>query len=512
MTKTIFSPLVNFYSQRVQIIFLSIFLIINVALFLGAVPTIHDLHDVKPLHPTYAGASDGQRYWGVAKTLVNHGTFEYETVPGSLHPLRRGGPITPLILSGLIKAVGFEDAPAYIVSFQCALLYIVGIFATSLAKPFRVDGRLVQGLTIFNPNLIGVAHHAQSEIIFLFFFICALILIRNAMYYTAYALKSASLLGILSALCLLTRPASFPFFLFAIAFLVTFYCFECYRWRVGLFFQRIQRLGISALVAVLVMSPWLIRNYNVFDTPLPVGSATVLNGNLLKLEHAVYAAEDNELQHRVNQKVTRAAILSDLNPCCLKGLHRWSYSTLDPEQLMCPDPLDQVHCPIGPRPELYFYLLSQYQLTDIASALTYALVSTYLGAGVRNLTQYLSSHPIETSMLHSEFDGFTSYLKLLSVAAEQHHTYFLLLTLGLSFAGLCRLTLLLGIPLSFKTGNSQRQALFFLLTLVVFTLSFMFEATSRFRVPLEPLLALYSGIGFSRLHQLVYRKRSIHQR
>ena len=60
----------EFFSQRTQLIFLFIYFSFNLLLFINAVPVLHDVHDTTPIHPTYSGAADGQRYWGVAKNLV----------------------------------------------------------------------------------------------------------------------------------------------------------------------------------------------------------------------------------------------------------------------------------------------------------------------------------------------------------------------------------------------------------------------------------------------------------
>ena len=155
---------------KLQFIFFSIFVLLNAALFLNAVPVLHDTHDLDLTHPVYAGAADGQRYWGVAKNLTERGTFHYALGPDKLVRLKRGGPIPPIVFAGLMSLSSFEDAPLLIICFQALLLFATSLLSRTLAAPFSISKDLVQGLVLFNPSLIGLVHHAQSEIVFLFFF------------------------------------------------------------------------------------------------------------------------------------------------------------------------------------------------------------------------------------------------------------------------------------------------------------------------------------------------------
>ena len=149
----------KFFMNRIQITFLVTFVFANLILFLNAefVTTGEEL-----LHPTYAGAADGQRYWGVARNLVERGTFEYEHRLGAYSELVRGGPLPALLFAVPIKLIGFEAAPILIVAIQCVLLYAMGLLSRYLVGllPIKVNKNLLQGLVIFNPNLIGIAQHA----------------------------------------------------------------------------------------------------------------------------------------------------------------------------------------------------------------------------------------------------------------------------------------------------------------------------------------------------------------
>ena len=185
-------------NKRLQLIFFIIFSFVNAGLYLLAVD---QEKRGKILSPTYWNTPDGQRYWGAAINLAERGQFTVRTAGPTIRyrhiekerpnpdlplseaarlprksrtvseePLARAGPLPALLFSIPIKIVGFDRAPAFIVSFQCALLFALSLLARSLAAPFRCNGNILQGLLIFNPNLIGLAHHAQSELIFVFLF------------------------------------------------------------------------------------------------------------------------------------------------------------------------------------------------------------------------------------------------------------------------------------------------------------------------------------------------------
>ena len=133
------------FSLKLQIAFFSIFVILNALLFINAVPVLHDAHDLDLTHPVYAGAADGQRYWGVAKNLTERGTFYYSHGLDELAPLKRGGPIAPIVFAGLMSLSGFENAPLLIVSFQALLLLLRVFSLVRSLLPFQSTKILFKG-------------------------------------------------------------------------------------------------------------------------------------------------------------------------------------------------------------------------------------------------------------------------------------------------------------------------------------------------------------------------------
>ena len=143
---------------------LAAFVLLNGLLFSLSV---EKMEDGQMYSATYWNASDGQRYWGTAINLAEKGEFSIATANDE--PLSRAGPLPALLFSLPIKWAGFEAAPVWIVSLQCALLAIMGWLAGEMTPGRRETKTLAQLLVMFNPNLVGLAHHAQSDLIFGFF-------------------------------------------------------------------------------------------------------------------------------------------------------------------------------------------------------------------------------------------------------------------------------------------------------------------------------------------------------
>ena len=143
--------------SRVQVVLIALFTLANIILFLAST-------DARPypggplLNATYHAAADGQRYWNVAINLAEKQTFTVAPLWDSRPelPLIRSGPLPALVFAVPIKLVGFENAPIFIVSFQCFLLYMTSFFSRGLTSPFAVNKTFLQCLVLFNPNLIEV--------------------------------------------------------------------------------------------------------------------------------------------------------------------------------------------------------------------------------------------------------------------------------------------------------------------------------------------------------------------
>ena len=109
-------------SRIVQLLYLTIFVAVNWILFAASVPQEED--GLRKIPATYHNASDGQRYWGGAINLAEHGRFVLRTAGENVslldaaqasarnrtlieEPLVRAGPLPALVFSLPIKIFGF---------------------------------------------------------------------------------------------------------------------------------------------------------------------------------------------------------------------------------------------------------------------------------------------------------------------------------------------------------------------------------------------------------------------
>ena len=259
------------YLTRTQLLFIFLFVVINATLFVNSVDST-PYPDGPNLNATYHNAADGQRYWGVALNLVAKGEFSIPQLWNSRPdtPLARSGPLYPLVIALIIKLIGFDNAPLLIVIFQCMLLYVMSLLGRRLAVPFSSHQTLVQLLILFNPNLIGLAHHAQSDIVFAFIFTVILYLI-NRILITPHNISRTSflLLGGLTGLLCLTRHIGLMFSIVLPIALAISLCFHLDRKTLP-----VKTIIIGActatLVFLIVVFPWSVRNYLTFQVFSPV--------------------------------------------------------------------------------------------------------------------------------------------------------------------------------------------------------------------------------------------------
>ena len=487
---------------KLQIAFFSIFVILNALLFINAVPVLHDSHDLDLTHPVYAGAADGQRYWGVAKTLIDDGTFRYAYEPGDLRPLKRGGPIPPIVFAGLMSLSSFEDAPLLIISFQALLLFATSLLSRTLAAPFSISKNLVQGLVLFNPSLIGLVHHAQSEILFLFFFTSVLffsIRLLTDSHPNRYLFIG---MGMCVGLLLLTRPAgllfvlSLPLVLFGVIYL--FHRDFSKAARVLAF-----QLFPMSLVATLVVAPWSFYNYAEFGT----NGFSSSGEPVLKVNHHLLVAISESSKNAWTSRQVAVDLLDQatakgVSPCCV--LSAYSHLASQDEHLsrdQCssrtlPDDCNSVLS------SLHFAAIKGYGLVDWGHALARAWASTFLGGGIFPIARYLG-FPVPSNIYYGP-DSFVDYL---TRPIERYPGYLVLFFIGSAFALVCRVLGLVGLAASIRTPELTPHHLLYLSAIVIFTLTYAFIGVSRFRAHLEPILAVYAVIGFSLLLRSIRASR-----
>lgn len=525
------------FSLKLQFIFFSIFFVLNAALFLNAVPVLHDTHDRDLTHPVYAGAADGQRYWGVAQNLAERGTFHYSNGPDELLPLKRGGPIAPIVFAGLMSLVGFENAPLLIVSFQALLLFATSLLSRTLATPFAINKNLVQGLVLFNPSLIGLVHHAQSEILFLFFFTSILFFSIKLLFFSQPGRYLFIGIGICTGLLLLTRPAGLPFAIL-LPFLLSLAVYFSHKDSSQALKTVGRQIFPMCLVAMLVAAPWGLYNYLEFgNTGFTSNAQSVMSLNHHLLASVSESRTDTGSDQRAAEDLIDQAVAQGISPCCtLFLLAKLSESRFGirshqrvPKYLTDSAVAQGIStdCALSGDPipnfsedgwlegscgsmdlsadyqevlsSLHFGALKLYGLADWSRALVRAWISTFIGGGVSAITQYLQIPFPDARPLHEEYRGPLSFAIYFREATTASPNYVVLFIIGTSFTLICRFLGIVGLLHSAQKRILLPYNILYVSSIAIFTATYLFIGVSRFRAHLEPILAIYAVIGFSLL-------------
>ena len=157
-------------------------------------------------------------------------------------------PLTALLIAGVLFISGGSDLAVKIFFgfLSTTTIFLVGRLSFVLSKN-NCSAMLAAGICAVYPFFIFYSSLILSETIFLFFFVLFLCLLFDED-------SSGVRQGISAGLMHLTKPIFFYFFPVI--------------WLWQYFFQKIpaRRIVTIALVMGIVVSPWLVRNYFIFDS------------------------------------------------------------------------------------------------------------------------------------------------------------------------------------------------------------------------------------------------------
>ena len=450
-----------------QLVLLAVFVVVNIVLF--SLATYHTV-DGKTLSVTFTHADDGQKYWGVATALVDFGSF---LIPQEgLVPLAKAGPLTPMAFAFFIKLAGLQSAAPFIIAFQCSLLFCMGLFARNMAQEFGAPPYLVQGLVIFNPNLVGLAHYAQSDILFSFLFTSfCWILSCKLLERSHIDRKWFLLLGLTLGMMMLTRDVGKAFTLLIVP---TIFLFLYFQHRIPRLDLRVISLSLllTSATAAAVYSPWVARNYTVFGNPTATSSEGQLRDN-----YAVLISRREGISH---DQVHRQA---------------WSdHSRLSPvaDGGGCRESQPFVFC--------FVEAVFEEDISTIGVGILSAWSGTFFAGGATRLAAYLGF----SGGLQSFYTGYNSYISikeyprfLLTLWHSEHKEYKILVLTTAAFVLLTRLAGLVGFLLLLRTASHLPKLLFFLTCISFLLAMYMFFGVSRYRAPFEPILMFFAAVGFN---------------
>jgi len=429
---------------------------------------------------TYWNASDGQRYWGTAINLAEKGEFSISTADDE--PLSRAGPLPALVFSLPIRLVGFDKAPVLIVGFQCALLLIMGWLAKQITPGKQETKDLAQLLVMFNPNLIGLAHHAQSDLMFSFFLAVMLFAGVGIVLQGKDRVISMFLLsGVAAGGLTLSRPAGqffvavFPVFILIAA--VVHGQMDRSSWKKLL----TGTILYLTLFSMLIL-PWAVRNHMVLgDFGLSQSEAIMMRDQYkFLLRFTGVSPEDRSESMRAAAE---------------------DYLVSEGGDLTCPERLKDADCK-GIMTKAYLSAILDLPPSQIARGLISAWTTLYLGGATGRIAQYIG---IESSSLHgvlvNQFDGVTSFIDYIEVAIADYGRYAILLIMFSGFVIVTRLLGVVGIVRIFSQKDNRALGVLFVLTLGLFSAMYLFVGISRYRAPLEIILMILAAMGYQYIRE-----------
>ncbi len=428
---------------------------------------------------TYWNASDGQRYWGTAINLAEKGEFSISTADDE--PLSRAGPLPALVFSLPIRLVGFDKAPVLIVGFQCALLLIMGWLAGQITPGKQETKDLAQLLVMFNPNLIGLAHHAQSDLMFSFFLAVMLFAGVGIVVQGKDRVISMFLLsGIAAGGLTLSRPAGqffvavFPVFILIAS--VVHGQMGRYSWKRFL----IGTILYLALFSMLVL-PWAVRNDIVLgDFGLSQSEAIMMRDQYKFLLR--FTGVNPEDRSESMRAVAEGYLVSEGG------------------DLTCRERLKDADCK-GIMTKAYLSAILDLPPSQIARGLVSAWTTLYFGGAAGRIAQYIG---IEPSSLHEVLvnrDGVTSFIDYIEVAIADYGRYAILLIMFSGFVIVARLLGVVGIVRIFSQKDNRALGVLFVLTLGLFSAMYLFVGISRYRAPLEIILMILAAMGYQYIRE-----------
>ena len=205
------------------------------------------------MHIEHSLFGDAAQYILIAKNIASGNGFNM--LPDS-NLLANRAPLFPFILAGVFKFFGQGYWPTRI--FQVCISSLVPVITYLIGKEIAHErvGRVSAYISIFYPFYVFYSGYVLTETLFVFLSCLSLLYLIRFIKTGSY--QDSLLAGIFLGLSALTRPIALGFGLFFVM---------CY-----FFVSRCRLKGSAVILATmfLVILPWTIRNYIVFEKFVPI--------------------------------------------------------------------------------------------------------------------------------------------------------------------------------------------------------------------------------------------------
>lgn len=411
---------------------------------------------------------DTEDFYSVARALASHGAFVDNENPAAYAVFRQPG--YPVVLF-LAEAIVGDDPSGLIVTLQVLAVLLIGVLVRSIAGlwiPGRED--LAFALIVLNPNIIGTAHTLLPMTFYSLAFAAAIWAALS--FSTRPSLQNALLVGLFSGIALLFRgDMKYLVYLFPVALpLLAWLGRARFNWRVAL------GGAIALVMALLVVSPWIVQN-NIATGKVSISAGGVaalfIASNAALLEKRLYPNLSlDEARARVTTRGDE--YLRDRAPVAPDGKRQSSLT------------------------KFYLGEIYSYPMRVLTAAAISSQVNLFASGGAQNVTRLLSQDVIESHSVFVQSGRGDRVLTFLSVLFDGSKVSVLLTIVAIAFAVVARVLGLAGFVAMAR--RQQWPILFMTVTIIGYGVAVvLFNGLSRYRIPLEPMLAILAVYGFDSL-------------
>jgi 4-amino-4-deoxy-L-arabinose transferase-like glycosyltransferase len=444
-------------------ILLSVFIFVNIALYFYSYDGA-----------TFIEGADSSQYYLPALSFLESGKF----IRGGDY-LTFGPPLYSIFLAVPIGMFGVEGSSLAIIILQAVLLFLTGyIFKLIFLSIYSGAGKntysiLLYSLIVLNPNSLITAHLVQSETLFTFLFSIMLFFFVSLL--NNVSLKKLILIGLFAGLATLVRPVSLYFLIASPVFL--WFLIKILSKKVDKF-----KLFIPLIIGAIVISPWYVRNYIEFEKVFYTSNA----GQYLELQYiqlknkgSGWSREQGEKYH--NERFEEYLKIKDKDQeLCLQHKKGWA----------CNSALSKFS----------LQLILDEPISTHVKALSDSWVTLLFAGGASNIRNYLGIEGKKAivDFQNSPFTGLESIKDYLNKVNFSYMSIFIITTL---FSVITRAVGVIGIFCLIKNREWRPYVILFLGVVLLFGAAYLYLGQSRFRVPLDPILMLFTVFG------IIYLKR-----
>ena len=225
-------------------------------------------------------------------------------------------PFYPIFLSMIYRFFGHNYLAAKIVQCIASAATVTAIYTIAIRTFRQKTTAVVAGaVAAFYLPFIYYAHCLLTETLFVFFLVLAVLLLIETTQKRSFRL--ALMAGAVSGLAALTRAA--------MVCLIPFFAI----WLIAVFRREIKtllRIGVGFSMAIIVvLSPWLIRNYKVHGQPFfaTTGMRHLWNGADPKYESSCYSRPAWREALWINPRATETERINLLTPKALGYISKY---------------------------------------------------------------------------------------------------------------------------------------------------------------------------------------------